>query len=147
MTIPKFAVPTGAIDGINTVFSVGEPYSPGSVAVFYNGLLVRIADDDGWTESDPSTGEVTLTAPPLALDTVNIFFIDTTPAAPETVLDNIFGTLKPVDDLTGNLTEIDNLVGSITVEALLGTLEEEGLLAATLVEIEGITGTLEEDCT
>lgn len=114
MTTPKFAVPTGAINGINTVFNVGEAYKPGSVAAFYNGLIIRKDDDDGWTESDPSTGEVTLTSPPLSLDTVNIFYIDTSPAAPETVLDSIFGLLKPVDDLIGNLTETDDLIGIIS---------------------------------
>lgn len=114
MSIPKYAVPTGAIDGANQVFSVGEAYQPGSVAVFINGLLVRIGDEDGWSESNASIGEITLTSSPLTGDTVNVFYIDTAPPEGETVFENIFGTLKAKEDLIGTITEIEDLFGNIS---------------------------------
>lgn len=146
MTIPKYAVPSGAINGANTLFTVGEAYTPGSVAVFLNGLLVRRDDDDGWTESNPSGGEITLTEAPRTCDTVNVFYIDTTPPGPEIVIENLFGTIKPIDDITGVLETEGELSGLIAEEALLGVLEEEGALNGIIQEETALVGVLEEDC-
>ena len=85
MPLPHFEVPTGVIDGVNTVFNVSQAYRPGTTAVFLTGLLLRADYDDGWTESDPSTGEITLKEPPrvtkITPDVVQVFYIDLSPDA------------------------------------------------------------------
>jgi hypothetical protein len=146
MPQPRFEVPTGVIDDVNTVFYVSVPYKPGTTAVFLNGLLMEPSLLDGWTESDPATGEVTLNDPPRSgrgdPDVVQIFFIDLSPALPETVVERLTGRLTAVsDELTGRLvTETfhaaldpsEGLEGRITTETLNGTVEEPGQLHGRL---------------
>jgi hypothetical protein len=54
MAIENFEVPTGDIDGVNTVFTVSKPYTAGSLAVWVNLLRIE-ANDDGWTETTTTT--------------------------------------------------------------------------------------------
>ena len=128
MALPHFEVPSGAIDGINTVFYVSVPYRPGTTAVFLNGLLLREDYPDGWTESDPTTGEVTLKEPPrvtkITPDVVQVFFIDTAPDILEAVI---------VERLTGRLRETEGLSGHLrSAEPLRATLEGTGVLEGRL---------------
>jgi hypothetical protein len=51
----------GAINGVNLVYATPWAYTPGTVAVFLNGVL--LSRNDGahpWTETNPSLGTVTL---------------------------------------------------------------------------------------
>lgn len=54
----------GNINGINTIFYVNFPYQPGSVREFLNGQLISADDDDGFIETDPSSGEIQTKIPP-----------------------------------------------------------------------------------
>lgn len=47
----RFEIPVGAIDGVNTNFTVSVAYRPGSLRVWRNGVLYKDIDDDGWIET------------------------------------------------------------------------------------------------
>lgn len=147
MALPRFEVPLGAINGVNRVFNVSIPYKPGTTAVFLNGLLLRADYTDGWVESDPSTGEVTLNEPPrvtkITPDVVQVFFIDTSPDVLEAVIvERLIGRLRVLEDLEGRLVSesiqasldvYDTLAGRLMSEsALHGELTDEGILHGQL---------------
>jgi hypothetical protein len=149
----RFEVPSGTVDGINTVFTVSLPYVTGSTAVWLNGVLLRKDLDDGWTESDPSTGEITLKEAPLSSgpcpDVLQVFFKDISPDLPESVVDQICGTISAEAGLSGTISlEGDFLSASVAPEAsVCAFLAEDALpLCGTLVAEEGLSGTLMEDC-
>lgn len=141
MALPRFEVPSGAIDGVNTVFYVSVPYRPGTTAVFLNGLLLRADYSDGWTETDPTTGEVTLKEPPrvtkITPDVVQVFFIDTSPDILEAVI---------VERLTGRLRETEELAGHLqSAVPLRASLDAEGSLEGRLASDVPLHGELIED--
>ena len=135
MPIPRFEVPSGAINGANTVFTVSVPYLMGSTAVFVNGMLMRADYDDGWLETDPSAGQVTLKVAPLALDVVQIFFLDTSPRSAEEEVTPIYGRVAgeedlsarmEVEDLTEGMVEDETqLAGSLLDDDLFGVIQDE----------------------
>lgn len=148
MPIPRFEVPSGAIDGVNTVFNVSSPYQSGTTAVYLNGLLQEPSLDDGWTETDPLTGEVTLKEAPKGTgdcpDVLQVFFLDTSPQLPESVIERIKGRLSAVGEIEGRLGLIIPLTGAIEGAGAL----QGAVLASTalkgLVEPQGaLTGRLE----
>lgn len=71
----KFEVPTGTIDGANQVFTTSVAYTAGSVAVWINGVLRIATDTDGWTETSPTAGTITLTTAPIVGDDVQVYFL------------------------------------------------------------------------
>ena len=109
----KFEVASGAIDGVNTAFTVSSAYRPGSVAVFLNGQLKRRDFLDGWTETTPGAGLVTLTEAPIDGDVVQIFFVDASPNAPIDLVEvsPLIGKLVSVDDIQGALEAVQELKG------------------------------------
>lgn len=98
MATPRFEIPAGVIDDVNTVFTVGSPYLAGSVAVFLNGQLLTQVLDDGWTETDPATGVVTLNEAPrvtnIPPDVVQIFYLVDGPVLPEGQIMKLTGILS-----------------------------------------------------
>jgi len=119
-----FEVPSGTINGINLVFTVSMPYVAGSTAVWINGALMEQTLDDGWIESNPALGEVTLKEAPRSSgacpDVIQVFYKDTSADLPETVITEICGTIDMEAGLIGYLAqEEDNLVGTITVDTLI----------------------------
>lgn len=60
----KVETPTGSINGANLNFFTTLPYVPGTLHVWTDGVLCRAADDDGWIETDPSTGAFQMREPP-----------------------------------------------------------------------------------
>lgn len=148
MPLPRFEVPSGAVDGVNTVFTVSQPYQPGSTAVFLNGLLTERTLDDGWTETDPSGGVVTLKEAPKGSgdcpDVVQVFYLDTSPALPETEITQMSGTLDEVDALDGQLVDAFFLSGAVEPSpGLSGTLLAPLPLAGSLGEKDALAGVLE----
>lgn len=117
MPVPRFEVPVGVINGLNTVFTVSRPYLPGTTAVFLNGLLQEKSLDDGWLETDPSGGIVTLKEAPrssgLSPDVVQIFFIDTTPALPETQIFKLRGRLRQSKPLRAIMIPVQKIRGRL----------------------------------
>jgi hypothetical protein len=111
----KFEVAAGAIDGVNVVFTVVAPYVPLSVAVFLNGQLKRRDFGDGWTETTPAAGVVTLAEPPIDGDVVQIFYIDASPGASNDTVEvcPLVGKLVEVEALKGELQVMDEISASI----------------------------------
>lgn len=146
----KFETPTGTIDGANTVFFVSQPYVPGSTAVWINGILLDKSLDDGWIESDPSTGEITFKEAPQGSgacpDVLQVFYKDTSEDSPETVIEEICGVVEDFSSLDGNLFEIeDTLFGVLSGDLVVsGLLQEEASVVFGVLEDDTITGILEE---
>ena len=145
MGIPRFEPLTGTVDGANKVFTASSAYSPGSTAVFTNGVLQRADLDDGWSESNPATGEITYTEAPHTGDIPQICYIDTTPDSPEVNIENITGQLDPEPGLTAALGA-SALSGSLGSDAALtGTLAADAVLSGQLEPDGEITGQV-KDC-
>ena len=76
----RLEVLSGTIDGVNLVFVAPTAYESGSARLYVNGLLVDGDGPDGFTESNPSTGEVTLKEAPsgggLCPDVLQLFYED-----------------------------------------------------------------------
>lgn len=107
MPQPRFEVALGTIDGINKVFTVSVAYAPNTTAVFVNGALYRKDWDNGWYETDPATGTVTLKEAPLLGDTVQIFFTDTSAPLVEEEVTPLHGQLSDIARLRGVLTDLE----------------------------------------
>lgn len=83
----------GAIDGVNVKFYAGVPYASGSTAYILNGRVHRPDFADGYAETNPGIGEITVSEAPLIGDVVQIFFTDTAPTA-VSPLQKLNATLK-----------------------------------------------------
>lgn len=114
MPSPRFEVPVGAIDGSNTVFTVSRAYSPGSTAVFVNGILMERTFDDGWLETTPDTGVLTLKEAPRAFDTIQVFFLDRSAPLPETQAFKMRGKIKTSTPIRGKVSMTQSITGRIT---------------------------------
>lgn len=69
-------VPTGAIDGVNRVFTVSQAYVAGSARHLYNGMPIAPEGEDGLEETSPSLGTVTLKEAPQVNDSIEIMYDD-----------------------------------------------------------------------
>jgi hypothetical protein len=110
----KFEVASGAVDGLNTVFTVSTAYQPNSVAVFVNGALHRRDLADGWSETNPAVGEVTLAEAPNLGDVVQIFFIEAGAANDTVEMTILIGKLVAVEDLSAKLLPVQEMSGTLT---------------------------------
>lgn len=149
MPSPRFEVPAGLVNGVNVVFTVSMPYGPGSTAVFINGMLMERSLDDGWFETSPSTGVVTLKEAPRGIgngpDVIQIFFIDTSPALPETIVVNLKGIIRARKPLVGTLRSHQLVTGHIfPTPPLLGHLEERKDLRGSLKMQPRMKATIKE---
>jgi hypothetical protein len=149
-----FEVPAGIINGVNTVFSVSVPYVAGSTAVWINGALMERALDDGWLESNPATGEVTLKEAPRGSgacpDVIQVFFKDTPADLPEVVITEICGTVEMEVGLCGYLVQEEgNLIGTISEYATISGLlmDEEPQICGVLEPADDLIGVIVgEEC-
>ena len=133
MPQPHFEVVLGPIDGANTVFTVAHPYAKNTTAVFVNGILYRRDWDNGWYESDPDFRVVTLKEAPLEGDTVQIFYLDTEPLAPEQEVTSLHGQLHDVSATNGRLLEL---------EARALVVPETGAIDGRLLDGQPVVGAL-----
>jgi microcompartment protein CcmL/EutN len=147
MPEPRFEIPAGAIDGANVTFVTSQPYRPGSTAVFLNGQLKTQALDDGWDETDPAGGVVTLNEAPRGSpgdpDVVQIFYIDTSPVLPETVVDTrLVGVLREVDTLEAEIVSTGLLGGLVDDSGLglEGAISEVDQLGGVVQDVEALSG-------
>jgi len=117
MSSPRFEVPSGIIDGVNNLFTVSMPYGAGTIAVFINGQLMERSLDDGWFETDPSAGSVTLKEPPrssgVCPDVIQIFYLDTAAPLPETQVFKLKGYIRCAAPLRGTLIDSQRIQGTI----------------------------------
>lgn len=151
MPVPRFEVPSGTIDGVNTTFTTSVPYRAGSTAVFVNGILLKADLMDGWAETDPDSGIFDMSEAPVSFgvspDVVQVFFIDTSPQLPEEVITGITGTLESEGLLTGAMSPDSAVLGALIAEAdlealvvpewaMLGSVEIEETISGVLVECD-----------
>lgn len=95
----RIVVARGAVDGVNVVFGVGEPYVPGSTAYVLNGrvhnqALARGPENDyGYVELDPGVGTIQVDNPLVDGDVVQIFYWDrkVAPAPPVQSITGVVG--------------------------------------------------------
>lgn len=64
--------PSGAINGVNVVFTTSVPFNPAVINVWLNGVLIRQGDDDGFVVSGADTFD--LKEAPVVGDTVHVRF-------------------------------------------------------------------------
>lgn len=145
MGFPRFEVAFGPIDDVNLVFTVSTSYRPGSTAVFLNGQLKRADFDDGWTETDPGAGVLTMAEAPQQGDVVQVFFTDTgTGVLPGEEVTPLKGHLEALHEMQGRLATVSELAGKVEVsEPLNGRLFPIGTIFAQVVEVEQLQGTVE----
>jgi hypothetical protein len=147
MPEPRFEIPAGAIDGANVIFVTSRPYRPGSTAVFLNGQLKTQALDDGWSETDAAGGVVTLNEAPRGSpgnpDVVQIFYIDTSPVLPETVVDTrLVGVLRESGTLEAEIVSTGLLGGVVddSVASLRGGVVDVDRLGGVVQDVEALRG-------
>ncbi len=64
MGLPRIDKATGTVDSSNKIFVVPNPYVAGTLVAIINGRQLDPALDNGWTESDPASGEFTFKIAP-----------------------------------------------------------------------------------
>jgi hypothetical protein len=151
MATPRFEVPSGTIDGVNTTFTVSTPYQPGSSAVFINGMLMREDLVDGWYETNPAAGIIDLKEAPRVgpsgmgcEDVIQVFFLDTSPTQIDTSIhERICGFIEPVAELEGFLFGELPLEGVVEPVDLSGVLGGERLIVGEVEGLQVLQGTLE----
>lgn len=147
MSQPIFAQTIGgAVNGVNLSFTTPTPYTPGTIAVLVNGILVTQSNDDGWIETSPATGGFQMKLPPLAInvtDKLSAFYLDTS-TNPEIIeIFELFGTIEEVEGLGGRLETVDGLDGTADeFELLPGSLTLTAELIGVVEEFSTLDGSL-----
>lgn len=134
---------------MNTVFTVSMPYAPSSTAVFINGMLMERSLDDGWFETNPSAGVVTLKEAPRSIgvspDVIQIFFLDTSPALPETQVQKLKGIIRMSRGMRGQLRDSAQMIGHLGQPTpLSGHLEERKDLRGSISSRPALKGYIKE---
>lgn len=132
----KIVVPTGAIDGVNTTFTVPEPYTAGTAGVFLNGLLQKRDLEDGYTEQ-ALVGAIEMNEPPRVGDVVLIMYTITTPDPSLTSETHLHGYLSDASILVSTLVIDDDVIavldGDIT---FTGRLDSDETISGVIADDE-----------
>jgi hypothetical protein len=105
--------------------------------------------DDGWFETDPNAGIITMKEPPSAYgwpDVIQVFFLDRTPSpapAPGTVAFNLKGIIKASKKtkatlttgipITGTISSANPLIGHLDLRKdLRGSISSHQVIRATI---------------
>lgn len=132
MANPRIEIASGAVDGVNRIFSTPDPYISGTLQIFVNGQLKRKDFDDGFDELVPSSGTFELKEAPVVEDVVQAYFLDT--------LTNIIGTAKGF--LFGILEDRDMMLGCMVDKDMIwGVLEDQETLEGSIT-LDGFTGVI-----
>jgi hypothetical protein len=151
MANARIVLAQGLIDGVNRVFSAGEPYVAGSVAFILNGRIhnqASIDSDYGFIELSPDAGTIQVTNAPLVGDVVQIFYWSRRILPP-----------PEVTRLTGNVdqsTRVAGVVRPVAPERLSGVVRAEAAKGvvrtpskdrlAGVVRVARVTGVIREKC-
>lgn len=150
----RIVIARGAIDGVNTVFSTGEPYVPGSTAYILNGrihnrLLARGADNDyGYVELSADAGTIQVDNPPAIDDVVQIFYWDRK-VAPTPEITRLAGVVTTGQQVQGVAREQvpERLAGVVRSAAVLGSVRDVApQRLAGQVTSQRITGVIKDKC-
>lgn len=149
MGLSRIVTATGTIDGVNVIFNTGEPYTAGYTRYILNGRFHGPDTDPDFTftESDPATGEITVSVPPRIDDVVQIFFVDRRPTPPSPIQrlqaviqapSRVQGVLRPVLPTT--------LVGRISSDRTTGTIQPiQPTRLAGVIRAKRLVGRIRED--
>jgi hypothetical protein len=152
MPSPRFEVLSGAINGVNLVFTASVPYGPGTTAVYLNGQLLNPSlPMPAWLETSPAAGTVTfdpLCHIPRPGDVVQMFFLDTSPRAVEEEVTPLQGRIVVEAEVLGLLLEENALSGAVvdTESVVAGMILDDDLLLGMLQEEAQLQGQLFEEC-
>jgi len=99
--------------------------------------------DDGWFETDPSAGSVTLKEAPRSIgkcpDAIQIFFLDTAAALPETQIFRLKGYIRRSPVLRGELRSVQQMRGVIdSSRKISGKVDLRKRLRGTVTETSRI---------
>lgn len=108
--------PTGDIDGTNTVFTTGQPYIPGSLEVYVNGLLQ--VSGIHYTETNPATGEFTFDEAPLTGDNIVCNYM---------VANTATGNADTVDSFHASATPTPNTLLPLDADGKFSLLQVEAV--------------------
>ena len=112
--LAHFEQPVGIIDGINVVFTTSAAYIPGSIVVFLRGIPRVAAWEDGWFETDPTTGTVTLKEPPVLGDDVQFMWCEDIGDVVECAVEPLHGMIEGCSsNVTVQITTIQEIYGII----------------------------------
>ena len=150
MGLSRIVTAIGAIDGVNTVFYAGEPYTAGFTRYIYNGRFHGPDTDPDFTfvETDPDTGEVTVSEPPLVDDTVQLFIVDRRPTPPSPIQE-LQAVIRPPSRARGVLSPVEplHLSGVISTNTARGELSpEEPVRLVGVVSTPRLVGVIRKDC-
>jgi hypothetical protein len=135
--LSRIVTAIGAIDGVNTVFYAGEPYTAGFTRYIYNGRF-----------HGPDTGEITVSEAPLVDDTVQLFIVDRRPT-PCSPIQELQAVIRPPDRARGILTPEEplRLTGVISTDTARGELDpEEPVRLVGVVSTPRLVGVIRKDC-
>ncbi len=150
MGLSRIVTAIGDIDGVNTVFYAGEPYTAGFTRYIYNGRFhgPDTDPDFSYTETDPDTGEITVSEPPLVDDTVQLFIVDRRPTPPSPIQE-LQAVIRSPDRAQGILRpdEPMRLSGVISTDTARGELDlEEPTRLVGVVSTPRLVGVIRKDC-
>lgn len=114
MPTPIHEVPAGAIDGVNTLYTVSQPYVASTLAVFLNGQLKRKDLADGWVELVPGSGTFQLNQAPQLGDVVQAYYLAEGGQSPVVEITLLQGRLTTMQVLRAALVSADPLVGVLS---------------------------------
>lgn len=107
-------IPTGLINGVNVIYTVSRPYVINTVGIYVNGLSIIREDSDGWIETNPGQGIITLKQPLIDGDTLQIsfsYFDTSVETLAQTVL--LYGEISMDLSLEGSISESIDLTTTI----------------------------------
>lgn len=144
MANPRIADAVGLVDGLNKDFTTPTDFTPGTLEVFRNGVLLRRQDDDGWIETGVNAFQ--LKEAPIPLELIRVFYTDTLPVGPGPQIEALVATLVETDVLFGTVDSTDALTGTLIDLAMLsGTIDDVEILAGELTDSDALVGVL-VDC-
>lgn len=144
-TLPHFEPLTGTVDGVNTVFTTSTAYIAGATVLFLRGIPRRIDWDDGWFETNPATGVVTLKKPPLLDDDVQMLWLELVPVEVGTEVTPLSGIINSLEELFGRVQDRGSLSGCLSsISPLCATLQISQPVSGQISALTHIYGIIKD---
>ena len=142
-------IPSGAIDGINAVFTTSVPYQAGSLAVWLNGQESLGC----YTETDPSTGTFTMLAPFIprtgawGSDSLAVDYNDPSTEAEIVEVDRIACVISEPEPIQAVVNDADFIACVVqdSPDQILAAVADLDVVAAVVEDGDRIFATV-EDC-
>lgn len=143
--IPRTETAVGTIDGVNTSFSATAAYTSGTLSVYLNGQLKRPDLDDGFIESNPSTGAFTMKEPPLSGDVLQVRYLDTSAPQPGEEVQGFVAVIIDLEEMVAVVSDVDVMRAQFgDQDNMSGTLADVDPLSSTVIDVEAMSGTVND---